>query len=393
MRLKSLVIAVAVLAALSGVVWFLNRPTPPPSADARVGQPLVDAATIEKAARVKLADAGKTVELAKQADGTWTVASYHGLPADFSKLARFIDDLRSATIEQFVTGQPERLSRLEFKDTRLVLLDADGKDLWSATLGKTAEAGGRFVRFGDEPKGYRAKFNAWLDAESKNWADSTLVNLPADDIAKVELSFPEGDGAPVVASRAKKEDAFTTENTPDGQQLKTATITSLLNSVANLRFSETTAPDDANATAAKQHARTLKLTTFDGKTWTLALGRKPEQKIVKAPEAKPEALLGSATGEHKPEDGGPAKVLEPVTETIPAGPVFAFVTAPDEKAPINALMQKRAFQIYDYTFTSLPQKRDDLFEPKPAAAPAPATPDAPAPAEPAPANPPPGTAP
>jgi hypothetical protein len=33
-------------------------------------------------------------------------------------------------------------------------------------------------------------------------------------------------------------------------------------------------------------------------------------------------------------------------------------------------MQKRAFQISDYTFTSLPQKSDELFEPAPVAAPA-----------------------
>ena len=42
-------------------------------------------------------------------------------------------------------------------------------------------------------------------------------------------------------------------------------------------------------------------------------------------------------------------------------------------------MQKRAFQISDYTFTSLPQKSDELFEAAPP--PAPAAP-APAPAKP-----------
>lgn len=400
MKLRTLVIAVVALAALSGLVWILNRPAPPPSADARIGQPLVDAVVIEKAARVKISDAGKTVELAKQPAGTWVVTNYHDLPADFSKLARFVDDLRAATIEQFVTGQPERLARLEFKDTRLALLDPEAKELWSATLGKNAEAGGRFVRFGEEPKGYRTKFNAWLDAEPKNWADSTLVNLKADDIARVELTFPEGAGAPLVVSRAQKDAAFTAEQTPEGQQIKAGTIASLLSSVTNLRFSETTAPDDANAVAARQHARTVKLTTFEGKTWTLALGRKPEQKIVKAAAAKPDAggpaaVLGNAAGEQKPAEGGPAKVLEPVTETIPAGPVFASVTAPDENAPLNTLMQKRAFQIYDHTFTSLPQRRDDVFEPKPATPPPPPAPTGgvPASAEPQPTVPLPGTAP
>jgi hypothetical protein len=33
-------------------------------------------------------------------------------------------------------------------------------------------------------------------------------------------------------------------------------------------------------------------------------------------------------------------------------------------------MQKRAFQVSDYTFTSLPQKAEEMFEPAPATAPA-----------------------
>jgi hypothetical protein len=37
------------------------------------------------------------------------------------------------------------------------------------------------------------------------------------------------------------------------------------------------------------------------------------------------------------------------------------------KAAVNALMRKRACQIDEYTFTSLPQKAADLFEPAPTA--------------------------
>jgi hypothetical protein len=39
---------------------------------------------------------------------------------------------------------------------------------------------------------------------------------------------------------------------------------------------------------------------------------------------------------------------------------------------VNAAMQKRAYQISDYTFTGLPQKADELFEPAPPPAPVPA---------------------
>jgi hypothetical protein len=62
-----------------------------------------------------------------------------------------------------------------------------------------------------------------------------------------------------------------------------------------------------------------------------------------------------------------AKPEEPKTETIPAGPVYAFITSSDPGATINALMAKRAFQIFDSNFTNLPQKREELFEPLPTA--------------------------
>ena len=63
-------------------------------------------------------------------------------------------------------------------------------------------------------------------------------------------------------------------------------------------------------------------------------------------------------------------------ETIPAGPVFAFIAHSDASAPVNTLMQKRAFEVSDFALTALPQKAADLFEPIPApkAPPAPPTP-------------------
>jgi hypothetical protein len=373
MKLRTLVVTVAVLAAASVAVFFLQRPAPPASADPHVGQPLVTDATLQETARFVLSDQGKTVTLARQADGTWRVPAYYDLPVDFSKLSRLIDDLAAAKIQRAVTRNPERIARLEFKDTKLQLFDAAGKSLWSVTLGKNADSGGRFLRFDDQPAAYLASFSAWLDAEPKNWADSSLLKLKADDIAKVEIGF--ADDAPVVVSREKKEAPWTAAKTPDGQQVNPAKITSLLSSLDTLRFTDTTAPDDAKAVAARAHERTLALTTFAGETVTVALGREPEQKKLKPPSADaksgPAALGTTADLEKKesPEKSGspsaPAQPPLPEFETIPAGPVFAFIKNSDRAAPINALMAKRAFQISDYTFTSLPQKPADLFEPAP----------------------------
>lgn len=378
MKLQTLAVAVVVLAALSGGAYLLNRPAPPPAADARLQQPLVAANLIEQAARVRITDAGKTVELARQPDGSWKVPTYHDMAADFSKLSGFVGNLTDAKLQRLVTSNPERIARLEFKDTRIELLGADGKATFSVTLGKNPETGGgRFVRFGEENKAYLASLNAWIDGESRNWANPELLSLKLDDLARVEIPFTEG--GPLVVSRAKKEDAWTADRTPAGQRVKADKIGSLLSTLATVRFTESTATDDANATAAKANLRSFKVTTFDNKTVTVALGRKPEEKKLKAPtpgadgKSGPAALGSVADLAKKEEAKKDDKPLAPEFETIPAGPVFAYITHSEGGQPINALMQKRAFQIAEYSFTSLPQKAEEMFEPVPPPPPAPAT--------------------
>ena len=383
MKLKSIVRTIAILAALSAVAFFATRPTPAPVADTRIGQPLADRAIVEKATTLRLNDQGKTVTLVRQADATWKVASYHDFPADFSKLATFIGSLTDAKLERLVTSSPARIALLEFKDTKIELLDSTDKELWSVTLGKNPDTGsGRYVRYGAEAKAFLASLSAYLDTDSKNWANTELLALKVDDVAKIEIPFVAANASEptsLTVSRATKDAPWTAEKTPDGQKLKADKISAVLSSLSSIRFSETNDLTDANAVAAKATERLFKIETFDKKVLKIALGRKPEEKKLKpiTPPAEGQSALSSLgtaadmlkkDADGKPAD--PAKPIAPEFETIPAGPVFVNIASSDASASVNALMQKRAFQISDYTFTSLPQKSDELFEPAPVAAPA-----------------------
>ena len=383
MKLKSIVRIIAILAALSAVAFFATRPTPAPVADTRIGQPLADRAIVEKATTLRLNDQGKTVTLVRQADATWKVSSYHDFPADFSKLATFIGSLTDAKLERLVTSSPARIALLEFKDTKIELLDATDKELWSVTLGKNPDTGsGRYVRYGAEAKAFLASLSAYLDTDSKNWANTELLALKVDDVAKIEIPFVAANASEptsLTVSRSTKDAPWTAEKTPDGQKLKADKISAVLSSLSSIRFSETNDLTDANAVAAKATERLFKIETFDKKVLKIALGRKPEEKKLKpiTPPAEGQSALSSLgtaadmlkkDADGKPAD--PAKPIAPEFETIPAGPVFVNIASSDASASVNALMQKRAFQISDYTFTSLPQKSDELFEPAPVAAPA-----------------------
>lgn len=379
MNLRRLALTVATLAALCLVVWFARRPTAPASADARIGQPVLASDLAAALTRLELADHGKTVALARQSDGTWTVPDYHDFPADFTKLSRLVTDLTAARVQRLVTARPERLARLEFKDTTLTLHGAAGSPPLRLTLGKTADGGGRFLRFGDEPKGYLANLSYYADPEPKNWADATLLSLTPAAIAAVELGFDPGNS--LTATRAQPAAPWVAANAPAGQRIKADLINRLLTTVGTLRFSDTTAPDDAQAVAARAHQRTLKLTTFDGETYTLTFARRPEEKRPKPPapastppasEATP-APVGEAPAPATPP--APPAPATPEFETIPAGPVFVTIHSSNATAHINDLMNRRAFQIAEWTYTSLPATVAELWEaepPPPAPAPAPA---------------------
>ena len=359
MKLKTLVITVALLAGLSLVAYLRNRPVSEAPTDARVGKAVLEADTASKAAGLVISDQGKKVELARGADGTWRVTSYFGLPASFDKIARFVQDLNEAKVDRFVTSSPETIARLEFKDSVVSIRDQEGKEIWSVTLGKTPESGnGRFIRFGTEPKAFFSSLHAWLDTDSKGWAIAGLVPAKPEDIAKVEIPFDGG--KTVVLSRVKKDTPWTADATPAGQKVAADKASSAVSTLTALTFSETTDPKDDTAAAASKYMRTFRLTTFDGKTLTVALGRTPEVKTLKVPaaDAKEPIAPPPVTADGKAD----IKPITPEFETTPAGPVFAVVTSSDAHAPINDLMKLRAFKVDDFSFTGLPQKADELFE-------------------------------
>jgi len=355
MKLKNLLVIVVVLAVLSGVVFWMSRPAPPPSADPRVGQPLVESSVVDQAAKLRLTDQGKTVTLSHPSGGAWKDDSYYGMPADFSKLSSLMGDLSSAKLDRLVTTNPSRVARLEFGGTKIEFLDASDKPLWTIELGKQADqGGGRYVKFSGEDKAYLASLNAWLDTDPKGWADAALVTVKPDDVAKLEL--PLDDGSKVTLTRAKKDDAWKADPTPAGQTLKTDKVSALLSTLTALRFSDSVAEKDASVGAAAKYMHQYKLTTFDGKTLAVSFARTPEEKKLKPVEKSAKVDLSYKPGDAaKPAEG--AKPPEPEYDTIPAGPVFVWVGGPGAAQ----LPDSRAFQVDEYNYTGLPQKADDLF--------------------------------
>ncbi len=388
MNLRALLIVVASLAAVSAAVYLAHRPTTSPAADPRVGQPLADSAVVEKTTKLRISDQGKIVTLTRQTDGSWSVVSYFDLPANFSKISAFANSLTESKIQRVVTTNAERLERLGFKDTQVVLLDSSDHQLLSVTLGKNADTGGRFIRFDTEPKAYLANFNGGIDPEPRDWAETELPTLKPDSIGKMEITFC--DEKHISFSRANKDAAWITDQPSAERKISPGKISALLATIGNLRFSETNDPTDSAIAAAKATALAFKLTSFDGKNISVTFSHKPEEKNtipvvvadgepsrttpvldpVAAPAKKiiPQLPNGITTSKGMPLPSGfpvppNGKPLTASVSSIPTNPVFIEIEHSDSTAPINAMMHQRAFQIAANSYAGLPQKSDELFEP------------------------------
>ncbi len=347
MKLRPLLLSLAVLIPAAGAIWWLQRPAPSPqSADTRLGQRVADPALLASAARVRIESAGQTLELARAAGDRWTLTGTPVLPADATRLSRLGADLVSPKIERLVTTNPTRLATLDLASAGVTFLDADGKVLLALDLGKTADGGGRFVRYADEAKAYLARLDLTLDAEAASWRDTTLVTLlTAADIASVSIGFP-ATPTPVVVSRTAVDAPWTSPATPAGQQVKASLLTNQLGNLTALRYSAVAPKLDPGVVAARIFPRELTLTTFAGRTVKFAISRATEPLAPPAPAVKE------------------GEIASPAPTAAPR-PVYVEVTDSTPDAVLVAAALTHAFEIGDWIFTSLPAQTADLFEPVP----------------------------
>lgn len=346
MRLRPLLLALAVLVPVSAAVWWFGRPAPVASDDARVGQRVADPAALASAARVTIKSSGKSVELARGDGDRWTLVGDPVLPADTSRLTRLTADLVAPKIERHVSSLADKIATFELDSAGLVYADASGKPLLDLDLGKTLEGGARVVRYGDEQKTYAARLGVHLDAEPSSWRDTTLVaGLQASDIASISIGFPDTP-APVVVSRPKAEDPWTSPATPAGQQVKASLITSQIGNLSGLRYTDVAPNLDPGVVAARIFPREVTLGTFDGRTVKIAFARAPEPPAPPAPEVK--------EGETPP----------PPPAAAPR-PAYVEITDSKPDAILAAAAKTHAFEVAEWIFTALPAKTADLFEPVP----------------------------
>ena len=349
MKLRPLLVSIAVLAPLSLAAWWLGRPADSGATlDTRVGQRIVEPDALASATRLELKSDGKTLNFTRAESGRWVIEGTPALPADLDRLARLSSDLVTPKIDRFVSARPEKLATYELDKTSVTYRDVAGKELFALHLGKSPEGGGRILRIGDEQRAYLARLALSLDTDAARWRNTALFSgLSASDIASVRIGFSTTDKA-ITITREKPDQPWTSSATPQGQRVKASVLSTQTGNLSGLRYTAVAPNLDPGVVAARVFPREIGFTTFSGRSVSIEFNRTPEPPTPPAPTPK--------EGETPP----------PPPAAAPR-PVYVSITDSLPDSILAEAAKTHAFEVADWIYSALPASPADLFETDPAA--------------------------
>jgi hypothetical protein len=213
-------------------------------------------------------------------DGAWSTPDRYDYPIDAGDVRRLIVGISDMRYIERKTSRPERFERLEVDDIDGInaesayvrISDAAGKELAEAIIGRPSarfidgSVSGTYIREPGTNKVWLVSGIANVQTRLVPWLQRTIVSVPANTVARVELG--SGDGAFVLSREAPDTEIFELADAPEGRALNKRKTTSISRALADIGLedvkprSELALPDDA---------RTAKVTTFDGLTVTVRL--------------------------------------------------------------------------------------------------------------------------
>ncbi len=353
MKIRTLIFSLLILAAVAAVgYWLSNRDTGKPEINSKVGKKLVYPELLANITEIVLQSItdDKTVHIKKDDKGTWILPDYYLLPVEFSKLDGFISSLHKADILRLVTRKKERIDRLEFSKHKIVL-KANEETVWLMETGKRGQSGGLFVRFNDEAEAYLADLTSYFDSNVDNWPEKRMLLFQSSDVAALYFEFKNSDPGFII-KRETVESEFTAEGLTENEKLNESAITSFISTLTSARYTKVHELDDPDAIVAKDHTHSVNFELFNGKTYSLHVGRRPANILDEVESENSELSDNESENEEEPEEPEP-------------GPVFIFFESSDPDDRLNSIMQRISLSYSNYVFNQVPESREKFIESPP----------------------------
>jgi hypothetical protein len=194
MRVKGLLIAAIVLAALGGALYWSNRKqkadAEKPVADTAAKILKMEAGDIQKV-ELKRKD-GENVVLVRNKENQWEIAEPKQMRADQDTAGPLVTTLSSLNSDKVVDEKPTDLAQFGFNSPsiEIVITKKDGKTTKVLIGDDTPTGGGAFVKTADDPKVYTiASFNkTTFDKKASDLRDKRLIVFDSEKITRVELT-------------------------------------------------------------------------------------------------------------------------------------------------------------------------------------------------------------
>jgi len=197
MKQRNLLIAAAILAALSGGVWWAKRhPQSAESSNVPPSPKLVDIPQAQiKEIDLKKKD-GTTVVLQNQ-NGRWSITAPESLPADQDAANGLASTLNPVSADNVVEDKPKDLSQYGLANPSLtVTVDEKNGKSQQLFLGDDVPAGSLvYARANSDPKVYAvsSSIKSSLDKSANDLRDKRLLTFDSNRLTRIELVSGKSD--------------------------------------------------------------------------------------------------------------------------------------------------------------------------------------------------------
>jgi len=301
MKLKTLVILVALAVILCGLAYYTNREKNKVCAPAALGRKVLPNLQINSIGKIAVTSQEGTTILVRE-NGKWIVASRFNYPANFDKIADTMRELSELKIGQTVNLSSSEIASFNLLDPRtgtnkvsgsgtlVELRDAKNGLLASLVVGKDfmrqpasspqesmmmggfgGYADGQYIKTTDNKVYLVSKTLGRLTEDAKTWLENTLINVPSDDLKEITVTGP--DRAAIKLTRPEDGGSFeladvkAEEGTPENSK-----ISQMANALSQFSFDDVAAPDITARETGLDRPIVFTATAKDGLIYKLRIG-------------------------------------------------------------------------------------------------------------------------
>ena len=161
----------------------------------------------------------------------WSVSERSGYPADTGRLRTLVRGLADARRLERKTAKPELYARLgvepvsdaEAGGSQVALVAGD--EVLSVIIGNPAPGGHRYARLPDEVESWLIDADVEAPADTTDWLDTALVDVPSADVQAITIQTAGGDTIELERPDDGSGD-LAVSNLPEGRELQYPTVTS-----------------------------------------------------------------------------------------------------------------------------------------------------------------------